>query len=96
MLEITIPKGVTKIDNWLFRNCYNLHTVVLHSNIQSIGRNSFEKCYSLTELDIPKSVTSVGMSAFQAAYSLTLNIASPEQTNTWDKDWSLGYPNAKK
>ncbi|MFA5449306.1 MAG: leucine-rich repeat protein [Clostridia bacterium] len=91
LLEITIPKGVTKIDNWLFRNCYRLHTVVLHNNVKSIGRSSFEKCYSLNELYIPKSVTGVGISAFQAAYNTTLYIEAPSQPSGWNTAWNMGY-----
>ncbi len=54
--EITIPEGVTEINNSAFYECSRLRKVVLPQSLQSIWEKAFRYCTSLTEIEIPSQV----------------------------------------
>ena len=58
------------IGNYTFSDCSGLTSLILPSNVTSIGYSAFYGCIRLTSLTLPSSVTSIGSSAFEACYGL--------------------------
>ncbi len=69
--DITIPNGITKINNYAFSYRYSLTNIELPSSVTSIGSFAFYDCGSLTSIELPSSVTSIGYEAFHGCDSLT-------------------------
>ena len=59
------------IGNYAFSGCSSLTSLILPSNVTSIGYSAFYGCIRLTSLTLPSSVTSIGSSAFEGCRSLT-------------------------
>ena len=59
------------IGNYAFSGCRSLPSLILPSNVTSIGYSAFYGCIRLTSLTLPSSVTSIGSSAFEGCRSLT-------------------------
>ena len=59
------------IGNYAFSGCCSLTSLILPSNVTSIGYSAFYGCIRLTSLTLPSSVTSIGSSAFEGCRSLT-------------------------
>ena len=59
------------IGNYAFSDCSGLTSLILPSNVTSIGYSAFYGCIRLTSLTLPSSVTSIGSSAFEGCRSLT-------------------------
>ncbi|WP_462352398.1 leucine-rich repeat protein [Capnocytophaga leadbetteri] len=75
--HITIPNGVTRIDNRVFWNNKKLKTISMPNTLTSIGLGAFSGCHSLQSLAIPNSVTSIEEEAFYSCISLkTVTIPS--------------------
>jgi hypothetical protein len=68
--EITLPDGLTTIDDDAFSYCSNLKEVTLPNSLTTIGDNAFDSCTSLKEISIPDSVTSIGIEAFEGCSEL--------------------------
>ncbi len=79
---ITKSKNVTKVDlsgtsftgstpDYIFNNDSSLKTVILPSDLTSIGCGEFNGCSGLTSITIPGTVTSIGSSAFSGCTGLT-------------------------
>lgn len=49
---VTIPDGVTSIDDESFRNCSALTNVWIGSGVMYIGTNAFRDCYALLNVEI--------------------------------------------
>ena len=58
------------IGNYAFSDCSGLTSLILPSNVTSIGYSAFYGCIRLTSLTLPSSVTSIGSSAFEGCRSL--------------------------
>ena len=69
--SVTIPDGVTSIDDRVFSGCTNLTSITIPDSVTSIGNGAFYNCTSLTSITIPNSVTSIGGGAFHGCASLT-------------------------
>ena len=69
-MSITLPDGITTINDYTFSDCQNLMSVKIPSSVTSIGTYAFEDCSSLTSIVIPSSVTSIGNYAFRYCYKL--------------------------
>ena len=69
--SFVIPKGVTSIGDWAFRDCSSLTSITIPKCVTSIGDSAFYKCSSLTSITIPGRVTSIGDLAFSCCNSLT-------------------------
>lgn len=75
--HITIPNGVTRIDNRVFWNNKKLKSISMPNTLTSIGLGAFSGCHSLQSLTIPNSVTSIEEEAFYSCISLkTVTIPS--------------------
>ena len=69
--RLTIPNGITCINEAAFSGCTSLTSVEIPDSVTSIGEDAFYGCESLTSVVIPDSVTSIGDCAFDGCYSLT-------------------------
>jgi len=70
LISITIPYGVTSIENSAFSNCYSLISVTIPDSVTKIGDNAFSGCFTLASITIPNSVTKIEDNAFSGCYSL--------------------------
>lgn len=62
--KITVPKTVTTIKNYAFRQNIYLEKVEILGNIKTIPQGLFSFCVNLTEFDIPSGVEIIGGNAF--------------------------------
>ena len=47
MKSITIPDGVTRIEDYAFEGCSNLKSITIPSSVRSIGFGAFDGCSNL-------------------------------------------------
>ena len=69
--SVSIPEGVTDIEEWSFHNCSSLKKVTIHDGATNIGAYAFYNCSSLLSIKIPDSVKTIGAYAFYNCSSLT-------------------------
>lgn len=62
--RITVPEGVTEIDDGAFSECPSATSVTLPEGVRRIGENAFLRCRMLNRIDIPKTVTRIEDHAF--------------------------------
>ena len=79
--SITIPNGVTIIEDGIFSGCSSLLSITIPDSVTTIGSNAFSYCYSLTSIIIPDSVKTIKDNAFNSCYSLT-SITIPDSVKT--------------
>ena len=79
LTNVTIPNGVTSIENYAFEDCTGLTNVTIPNSVTSIGSSAFEYCTGLTNVTIPNSVTSIESDAFFGCTGLTIKL-DPEST----------------
>ena len=60
MREITIPSGVTRLEDFTFDDCTSLVKIAIPTTIVNIGAGVFLDCTNLTEITIPNGVTRLG------------------------------------
>ena len=72
-IAVTFGESVQRIPAYLFRSSYspNIKSVIIGSNVTSIGNRAFSGCTGLTSITIPDSVTSIGEHAFYNCSGLT-------------------------
>lgn len=68
---VTIPEGVTSIENMAFSKCSSLTSVSIPNSVRSIGAWVFGGCSNLTSIIIPDGVLSIGACTFYDCYKLT-------------------------
>ncbi|MDA7605476.1 leucine-rich repeat protein [Verrucomicrobiales bacterium] len=72
LTHITLPDGVTSIEEFTFYDCSKLKSITMGDNVTSIGEQAFAECENLTSVNnIPDSVTSIGERAFFECRNLT-------------------------
>ena len=69
--RITIPEGVTSIQEGTFNSCCNLEEVKLSPKTKSIGDYAFYGCSRLKPFDFPETLQSIGCGALQNCESFT-------------------------
>jgi uncharacterized repeat protein (TIGR02543 family) len=67
---VTIPEGVTAIEERAFNRCANLHGITLPETLTSIGLAAFEYCFSLVSIKIPNGVDRIDGYAFYGTQNL--------------------------
>ena len=77
--NVSIPKGVTSIEELAFWKCSNLTSITIPKGVTTIEDGAFLGCSGLTSITIPKGVTSIG--GFDECSSLT-SITIPEGVTT--------------
>ncbi len=83
LTEVTIPDGVTTIDNEAFSGCTKLKKVNFgeQSQLKSINNKAFVSCTALEEISLPNSLVTLGSAAFQKATALkSINLGNNVQT----------------
>ena len=68
--SVTIPRGVTTIEENTFGSCYSLSSVQLPITLQEIKQNAFANCLSLQRLALPPNVTRIEGWAFTNCIAL--------------------------
>ena len=63
--ELQYFTGLTSIASSEFINCYNLSSIIIPPNVESIGNGAFRSC-NLHQVIIPRSVTSIGENVFNS------------------------------
>ena len=71
--SVTIPDGVTAIENYTFCGCTGLKSVTIPDSVKNIGGYAFEDCASLTELTISAELTDIGARAFYGCDKLSVD-----------------------
>ena len=68
--ELTIPKGITVINNNAFYRCKSLTKLIVEADAPSIDRYAFGDCDNLTNVEITGNVTKIDSSAFYSCGKL--------------------------
>lgn len=68
--KLTIPEGVTAIENAAFFGCENLISVTIPNTVKAIGDGAFRLCRRLSIVQMPDSLQEMGESAFAGCHSL--------------------------
>ena len=73
MTKVTIPDGVTSIDNYAFRQIgyATLKSIELPNSLTELSDWLFQGCTLLSDINIPRSVTSIGEGSFAGCASLS-------------------------
>ncbi|MBQ0053517.1 MAG: leucine-rich repeat domain-containing protein [Bacteroidales bacterium] len=78
--NVYLPKGITKIGNNAFFECFKLALTSLPSGVTYIGDHSFTDCEKLALTSLPSGVTYIGSAAFFRCVGingLTIPIETP-------------------
>ena len=71
LTSITLPAGITQLNNNLFQQCLSLTSVTLPANLTNISDGVFQDCIALVSVSALSNVTTIGNSAFQGCTALT-------------------------
>lgn len=79
--SITIPEGVTRIEDRAFLECENLTEIKLPESLLWIGEAAFAECKKLASINIPNNIPYISASTFSQCTSLTaVSIGESVQT----------------
>ena len=70
MTSVTIPSGVTTLEDYCFNSCAGLTSIIIPSGVTSLGNACFAGCNGLTNVTIPSSVTTLGTNCFRSCSKL--------------------------
>lgn len=79
---IVIEKGITRIGNYAFHDCWVATSAVLPEGLVEIGENAFRSCGALEEINLPPELTTIGIGAFYYTSALT-SITIPGSVETF-------------
>lgn len=79
--ELTIPKGITVINNNAFYRCKSLTKLIVEADVPSIDRYAFGDCSNLTNVVITGNVTKLDSSAFYSCDKL-VSVLLPASLDT--------------
>ena len=102
--DLTIPDGITAINDFAFYNFSGLYKVVIPDSVLKIGEYAFSSCTNLSQVTIGSGVSNIEVSMFNSVYFSEINISSenPQYSSengilfNKDKSVLLLYPQAKK
>ena len=63
--HVTIPNGVTIIEQGAFRDCSLLQSIDIPNSVTTIKYEAFANCSSLMDVDIPNSVKTISIEVFK-------------------------------
>lgn len=66
----TSNNSIVTIADGAFENCYNLNSVTIPDNLETIGISAFANCRNLTPLILPDSAVNIGAHAFSGCAKL--------------------------
>lgn len=71
LVNLTIGKEVTSIEEYAFSACQNLKTVSMeNASVRELCRFAFAYCGSMEKIDLPYSLTTIDEAAFASDYNL--------------------------
>ena len=79
--SVSMPEGITSIDNNAFFGCQNLETVALPESLTTLDYDAFNSCHSLKTIKIPSGVTAIPDGCFGNCASLE-SVTIPEGVTT--------------
>ena len=79
---LTVPAGITRLEQYTFYNCRSLKKVVLPDGITFIGNSAFSECEELTDVNIPARVETISEYAFYNNHARTAPIVLPATLKT--------------
>ena len=79
--SITLPDGITTIENFAFKNCKNLSGISFPKSLIHIGKEAFSNCEKIEEVSFPDSVTFIGEGAFSRCTGIK-TISMPPKLST--------------
>ncbi len=79
--EVTIPSGVTGIDDEAFSHCLSLKSLVIPEGVTKIGYSAFEGCLDLDFVIIPHTITEISNGMFSKCWRLT-SITIPDSVTS--------------
>ena len=62
--EVVLPLRITDLGRSSFENCYQLQSVVIYANIDTINSQCFYNCYSLSNVILPSDLKKIDSLAF--------------------------------
>jgi hypothetical protein len=71
LTAVTVPAGVSVLEQGVFAQCGQLKTAALPQTMAAIHKDAFSRCYSLQALNLPAALETVGEHAFFACVQLT-------------------------
>lgn len=83
--EVTIPSGVTRIEEQTFAYCRKLRKATLPDGITYIGNSAFSECQALEDVNIPANIETIDQYAFNNNKVRTSPIVLPATLK------SIGY-----
>ena len=69
MMFVTLPEGLTRIDDYAFYDCGRLRTISLPSTVRELGSNAFDGCYSLNSIVLNMPALPYIRSAYGSSYA---------------------------
>ena len=77
LTSVSIPAGVTELNDSCFAGCSGLTSVSIPSSVSSLPSNCFKGCIRLTSVDIPSGIVELGDNCFAGCARLSsVNIPS--------------------
>ena len=88
---ITLPEGLTEVEDYVFRNCTALTSLVFPETVTTIGEGAMYDCDSLKSVTLPSGLKTVSPYMFYYTSSLK-ELSLPEGITSIGKDafWSSG------
>ena len=78
--KVSIPRTVTRIEDYTFRNSRNLKKITIPDSVTTIGNHSFENCTDIQQVLIPSGVAKIGDYAFGDCLSLNyVNLSNVQE-----------------
>ncbi len=79
VLTVTLPAGVTAIEESAFDGCKGLTALTLPEEVTEIGNYAFRGCANLSGIALPTILKTIGAQAFAECWAITeIEIANPE------------------
>ena len=70
LTAVTVPAGVTVLEQGVFAQCQQLKTATLPESMVAIHKDAFSRCYALRALSLPTSLETIGEHAFFSCVQL--------------------------
>ena len=87
--EITIPSGVTRINDYAFCDCDSLSSVTLNNGLNSLGWGCFSWCSGLQHINIPSSVEIIEDGVFANSGLVDIELPCGVSHNCFSNCYSL-------
>ena len=94
-ISYEVPPQVTSIGGYVFFDCAEMVSIVLHENVRSLGDNAFGNCTGLKSITIPSKVRTIKSGCFSGCTSLE-HIEFPEGLTELDVMLCSGCTSLRK